>query len=303
MKNSKRNDELKKYLRLIGTLFNVDKIVNGKQQNKQIKNYYLTNHFAYLFFHNKRGFMHMGLSDTPHYKEEDLQKHLLIIQKLMDETNTKRVLELGAGNGSNSAYLANNNPSVEFRGLDLSKQSLQKKITNYHQEFGDFHKLDRYKDNSFDLVFVIEALCHSNHKNIVLHEVYKKLKKGGLFVIFDGYLNKVEASLNNEELIAKKLTEKSMAVNNFEHIKDFETKAITAGFVIQQKEDFSLSIMPTLMRFEKLSLILFWNKPVSKIIKSVLPFDLIKNSIAGLLMPTLIDRKIACYYLHVLIKQ
>lgn len=297
-----RNNDLNNYLSLIGSSFDIGKIISEKQERDEIRSYYLANHFAYLFFHNRKGFMHMGISKDKKYHPDDVLTHLAIIQEYIDSLKATKVLEIGCGNGSNSIYLARNNPSVSFEGVDLSKKSIQQKIPNYHQRFGDYHDLEKYKDDSYDLIFVIEALCHSNRKDIVLKEIKKKLRDGGVFIIFDGYVSKPINQLTDKEMIAKKLTEKTMAVDNFEHIEDFNKTIQESGLKLINKNDYSQNIMPTLKRFERLALIFFSHKMVTRSIKLLLPSNLVKNSIAGLLMPNLIEKGIACYYLHVLQK-
>lgn len=296
------NDNFKKYLKIIESNFNINRLINEKQQNKQIRNYYLTNHLAYLVFHNRKGFMHMGLSKNNKYSSNDLLGQLKIIQKYIDEIKAQQVLELGAGDGSNSLYLAKNNQSVNFIGIDLSKNPSNKKAVNYKQELGDFHNLNKYANESFDLIFVIEALCHSTRKDIVLNEVYKKLRKKGLFIIFDGYVNKPLYQLTDDEILAKKLTEKTMAVDGFDFVDDFEKVVRKSNFSIITKRDLSQEIMPSLKRFEKLALLFYKLPLVTNLIKFLLPQESVQNSVAGLLMPTLVQKRVACYYVHVLKK-
>lgn len=290
------------YLKIIESNFNINRLINEEQQNKQIRNYYLTNHLAYLVFHNRKGFMHMGLSRDNKYSSNDLLGQLKIIQRYIEEIEAQQVLELGAGNGSNSFYLAKNNQHVDFIGIDLSKNPSNKNIVNYRQELGDFHNLNKYDNENFDLVFVIEALCHSTSKDTVLNEVYKKLRKKGLFIIFEGYANKPINQFTSDEILAKKLTEKTMAVDSFDFIDDFEKVIKKSNFSIIAKKDLSQEIMPSLKRFERIALIFYKLPLVANLIKFLLPQDLVKNSVAGLLMPTLIQEKIACYYMHVLKK-
>lgn len=297
------SDKLKMHLDVIKKTFDVSKIINQEQKEKEIRNYYLINHLPYLLFHNRNGFMHMGLSKTAKFKYDDLLEPLRIVDNYIKLTGAKNVLELGAGNGSDSIYLAGQNREIKFEGLDLSKNSLNKnKRINYKQEIGDYHDLSKYKDESFDIVFVIEALCHSLNKKRVLYEVYKKLKKGGLFIIFDGYYKKPLTDMSKNEKLAAYLTEKAMTVDKFENINDFDKTIKKTPFELVKKENFSLLILPSLKRFERMALAFFKYPVFTRIINKILPLDFTKNSIAGLLMPILIQRNVGCYYLHVLEK-
>ncbi len=298
-------DTLDWCLDIIRKNFDVQKIINEPQKEEEIKKYYLTNHLAYLLFYNKDGYLHMGITRKGSFQRSDLLEHLHIINTYIHKIKAKSVLELGPGNGSNSAYLAKNNPDVNFVGLDLSKKPLNKhkNIKNYSQRFGDFHNLDKFPDNSVDLVFVIEALCHSSDKLVVLKEVYKKLKKGGLFIIFDGYRTKHSNEYKKDELLAMQLTEKTMSVDKFDEITDFEEKIKKSHFSILYKENLSPFILPGLKKLRKKAL-LFYNVPILKtILRGVLSDIILRNSIAGLLMPVVVEKKLASYYLHILSQQ
>lgn len=74
-----KNNNLSEYLRLVNSSFQTDKLIKEKQKSDEIRNYYLTNHLAYFIFHNRKGFMHMGISRNGVYKEEDLLEPLKIL--------------------------------------------------------------------------------------------------------------------------------------------------------------------------------------------------------------------------------
>lgn len=109
-------------------------------------------------------------------------------------------------------------------------------------------------DNGVDIVFVIESLCHSSTKKRVFKEVKRVLKRNGVFIIFDGYTGKKATKLTKDELLAKKLTEKGMSVDNFDYYPDFRKDLTNSELkIIEEEEDVSLLILPTLRKFEKLA--------------------------------------------------
>lgn len=297
-------DKLITYLNLIKANFDVRSIIRKKQENKEVKSYYLSNHLAYLLFHDWDGFMHMGISKNGKYHKEDLLVPLNVINSYINQVNSRRVLEIGAGNGSNSVYLARKNKDVQFIAIDLSKHALKRHraIKNFKQEIGDYHNLSRLENETFDVVFVIEALCHSVNKIIVLQEIYKKLKHGGFFVIFDGYGNKPSQELSVNERLAKKLTEKSMTVDNLDYINDFRKVIKKTGFKLIKEENLTQEVLPTMRRFEKLALVFYKNPLANRILRAFFSKDVLKNSIARLLLPTMLELRVGCYYLHVLQK-
>jgi len=244
----------------------------------------------------------MGISTTNSFKEEDLLVQPNIIGKYIEETRAIEVLELAMGKGANSTYLAKKYPNTNFYGMDLENGQLDintfKDVHNLHVSYGDYHKLDTFPSEKFDIVFVIEALCHSNNKEIVAKEVYKILKNGGIFIVIDGYLNKKVEELTKDELLAKQLTEKGMMVSNFEYINNVKDKIKSVGFNLVEEKDYSQNIIPSLERFEKLAgNTIFKYKIIGKIVDRILPNEITFNAVSGYLMPTLIRNDIACYKL------
>jgi SAM-dependent methyltransferase len=294
-------EKLEKYLAMIKAVFDVEEIIGERQENQRVREYYLATHLAYLFFYNRHGFMHMGISMDGTYREEDLFEPLRIIDAYLKDMKAGRVLELGAGNGSNSAWLARQNPAVDFSAVDLSKKLLRKNsgLVNFRQMEGDYHDLKALEDESFDAAFVIEALCHSTDKRKVLEEVKKKLKPGGLFIVLDGYALKPRRELSSPELLAQRLTEKSMAVEAFENIDDFRNTVDGSGFSVVVERDLTENVMPTMRKFERLALAFYHFPLLAKLIRIILRLDIVKNSAAGLLMPTMLELGLDGYFLHV----
>lgn len=200
---------LSEYLDDIRHLFDIVTLLNSEQNNREIQKYYIGNRLAYHLIHHSQGFMHMGLSRNGRFERSDVLGQVNFIQHFITPM-TQNVLELGAGNGTNSIYLSLHNSETQFYALDLSTTPLKfrSRPQNFSQEIGDFHNLDRYSDNFFDVVFVIEALCHSDDKNKVFTQVYKKLKRGGVFIIIDGYTRRAERNLSDDETLAKKTNSK-----------------------------------------------------------------------------------------------
>ena len=84
-------DRLREYLKLIKANFDVQQIINEKQDDQVIKDYYLINHLGYLVFHNWMGFMHMGISQNKVIKKEDLLAPLNIIDTYIKNLGAKNI--------------------------------------------------------------------------------------------------------------------------------------------------------------------------------------------------------------------
>lgn len=289
---------LSQKLKKLSELFDFNKVLLANTDIKSIARYYKVNKFSYSLFHSEN-FIHMGITRSGVFKKEDLFEQVKIIEKFIDK-RTKKTLELGTGRGANSIYLAKNHPDIEFIGIDLPKGQLQyafkngKDLRNFKPQEGDFHNLSNFSEKSFNIVFVVESLCHSGNKEKVIKEVKKVLKKDGLFITIDAFT--IKDNLNKEELLSKRLVEKSMSVPAFENYNKFIDLLNKNMFKVVFEEDDSFEILPTLRRFEKDARILL-SLPnfLSKIILKVFPSEFTYNAIAGYLMPDLIESKIASY--------
>jgi len=230
------------------------------------------------------------------------------VAKYIKENKAKDVLELACGRGANSFYLADKFKDIKFYGIDLSRGQLNyarkriNKFRNVRINQGDFHNLENFEKNKFDIVFIIESLCHSPHKEIVLEEVNRVLKPEGIFIVIDGYWRNSDKKSDLERK-TKKLGELSMAVNNFETYSNFIIQAKEKNFDIKYEEKVSKFLLPNARKFAKLAS-KFFNRPkLAKFLKTFLPEIFLLNSIAGYLSPNVIEQGFFKYYLTVLIKK
>ena len=301
-----KEKELKAKIQDLGKVFDLQKVLNVKSNKEYIKKYYRINKFPYSLFHTTSGLIYMGISRDGKYNHEDLLEHARIIQSNIN-SGTKKVLELATGRGASSAYLAEKFPNVEFYGIDISNSQLEfarrkaRKLKNYFPDNGDYHNLKKFKSSFFDIVFIIEALCYSENKEKVFGEAYRVLKKGGLFIVFDGYYQR-KNSLGGEQILAQKLVAKGMALNNIESYSEFLKKAKTAKFKLLFEEDLSSYVIPTMERFERIAKRFLKFSKVFSILFRLFPKEFTYNVVSAYLMPYLFKNKLAFYKLTMLKK-
>lgn len=294
------SDVISQKLHKIKDVIDINYLLNETEDADQVKDYYKTNKLAYKVFHNWQGYLHMGISPNGKYQKSDLLAQLKEIQSHITHT-TKSILEMGCGRGSNTFYLANKNPNVHFSSIDLSTTPI-KQLENVDFKLADYHDLSMFKDESFDIVFAIETICHSDNKIKVLKEISRVLKPHGIFIIYDGYSNKNISKMTEDEKVSSILTAKGMAVNEFEQLSSFEKYLDVALFSVEEKTDLSENIKPSLLRFEKMASRFFKFKTIGKIFKLMLPEKVVRNSISGYLMIDLINNGTFVYYKHILKK-
>lgn len=295
-------------LQAIGKVFDIPEILKISPDSNYIQKYYKLNRLAYTLFHTSTDLIYMGVSRDGVYKASDLLEAGRTVEKYIANLQATNVLELATGRGANSFYLAQRHPSVSFSGVDISEGQLQyakkkaKVIDNYSPLSGDYHNLSKFADSTFDIVFVVEALCYSERKDVVLREVFRVLKPKGVFVIFDGYREKSDILLTESERTARTLTEKTMALNQFETYESFIDKVRTQNFSIEKEEDVSEYVVPTMNRFEKMAKTFFRHPHLAKVMNTFLPKEVLYNAIAGYLMPNLMRAKVFSYKITILKK-
>lgn len=301
------NEEtLKEYLDKIENVFNTKSIIDENIDKSKIQKYYYDSNLGYNLVHSKEGSVHMALNyDGVFNKEGYFQQVREINEHLMSDN---KVLELGCGKGFNSFFLAKKNNSSKFFGIDISNKHLNyaKKradsLENLNFNYGDFHSLD-FDDNEFDVVFELESVCHSDSPETVLKEVNRVLKSVGKFILYEGFRTKGFENLTKTQKKAASLIEKTMAVNNGHNINEWLEIAKNNGFTVIQNDDISIAIMPNLKRFHRMARKYFKYNLTAKIILAVMPKNLIKNTVAGLLMPFSIMQKTHSYNRLVLTKK
>lgn len=294
---------LKAKLEKISRVFDIEKLLEVRADKNYIRSYYSKNKIPYSIFHTKQNFVHMGISRDGKFKNEDLLEHVKLVDNYIRESAATNVLELASGRGANSLWLAEKHPATQFRGIDLSTDQISFakrdaiKYKNFAVTLGDFHNLAQFGDSIFDVVFVIEALCHSSKTSEVLSEVHRVLKTGGYFVVFDGYLG--NKNLSDEEQLAAKITGRGMAVDGFLKYSDFKEQAGAVSLGLVMEENLSPFVVPTMKRFERLAKMFFKYPNMAKLLARLLPKEFTYNSVSGLLMPILFDHQVFEYWVTV----
>ncbi|QAA82725.1 SAM-dependent methyltransferase [Aequorivita sp. H23M31] len=302
----KSQENLQKYVDKIERVFNTDSIINEDIDKTKVQKYYRESNAAYNLVHSKDGSVHMAVNYDGIFNDEGYYQQVKEINEYI-KPNFK-VLELGCGKGFNSHYLASSNTKSQFHGIDISKTHLKyakkraKNLRNLQPSYGNFHSLN-FDDNTFDIVFELESVCHSDSPKTVLDEVYRVLKTGGKFILYDGFRTENYTTSTALQKKSALLVEKTMAVNTGHTILEWLEIAKESGFEISVNDDISLAIMPNLKRFHRLAKKYFKYYMISKFIMILVPKNLIKNTIAGILLPFSIMQNLQSYQRIVLTKK
>lgn len=306
--DNKNPDELKKYLNKVDKIFDITKFLQQDLAFDDVANYYRESSLGYHLFHSANGSIHMALNYDGKFDQDGYFGQARIVEEYISQTGAKKILELASGKGFNSTYLAKRYPDVEFIGIDLTPEHIEysrKKsqgVKNLRFEHGNFQDL-QFPDDTFDIVFEVESVCHATNMQKALSESGRVLKTNGRFIAIDGFRNPDFDTFSDDLKTAAKLTEVSMAVGQPWKINEWTSLAETVGFKTEQMVDLSMAIMPNLLRLQFFARGYFKFPGLSKLFIKALPFYLVQNAIAGIFMPFTVDAEIQHYYKVVLIHQ
>jgi len=106
---------------------------------------------------------------------------------------------------------------------------------------GDFHRLeDLYPDATFDVVYFLEAFCHSDEPEVVLASVARVLKPGGAVFIKDLYRNRGSSPEEEVDIaVAVRNTEHHCHLNVWPRQRVLEALVAT-GYSIELDQPFEL---------------------------------------------------------------
>lgn len=295
-----RTAKLRRYLRFVDENFGIDKLSRTPTDADHTAGYYEDSYWAYHFVHSKEGAIHMALNPGGTFDRAGYYGQPCIVERVMRETDAHEVLELASGRGFSSRYLAAQHPGRAFTGIDLTAKHVRaarRSATEYpNVSFlqANFHDLP-FADESFDLVFVVESLCHSDDLAQALHEAHRVLRPGGRFIVIDGFRVGDAAAHGDDWATAATLVERSMSVDRFFDRDDFLASAQQTGFACETHNDLSQAILPTLRRYEDRALQYYESRLMNTLFRWFLPRNMLQNSVAGALMPLTIEQGIHSY--------
>lgn len=216
----------------------------------QVVHYYNTSHWLYqlLVYSRKSLGMHHGFwdSSTTNLEEAMLNENQEIID-LAKIIKHHKVLDAGCGVGGTVIYIAKKTEAhvtgitIVPKQIKLAKKYAKEKEVSHLTEFLLRNYTDtKFPNNSFDLIYGIESVCHAKSKLAFLKEAYRILKPGGIIIIADGYSsrsvkNEKERKIINDfnkafalhELITPKQMTQALSQSNFINIKTFnKTEAV-----------------------------------------------------------------------------
>ena len=124
------------------------------------------------------------------------------IRDYLKNLNFNKLLDVGCGTAFLIDLLSKEH-DANFYGLDLSDKMIEiaksKDIKNAEFVVGKSNELP-YEDNTFDIVVCSQSFHHYPYQDEAVDEVYRVLKKGGLYILSDSGLGGFSAWFDNNIL-------------------------------------------------------------------------------------------------------
>ena len=112
----------------------------------------------------------------------------------------KKILDAGCGIGGTVVYFAKKFPDIKFTGINIVPDHIEmaknlakekKVLSNTDFFVKDFVDTD-LSSNHFDAIYLMESSCYALQKQMLIREMYRILKPGGILVITDVFRTLVE---------------------------------------------------------------------------------------------------------------
>lgn len=219
---------------------------------KDIARYYDLSESQYRFFWDldKSLSLHYGYWDTT---TKNFHEALLNINKVLSQkakiVKEDIVLDAGCGIGGSSIWLAKN-IGCSVTGISLSEKQVNKANTLAAKEqvrhlakfeYQDFNATS-FPDETFDVIWAIESVCHAPDKSVFLKEAFRIMKKGGRLIIADFFKT---GNINRKDAMQLRKWAHGWAVQDFSYRGEFNDQLQKAGFSSIIIEDATAAITPS----------------------------------------------------------
>jgi len=207
--------------------------------------------------------MHFGFYDeeTSTHAEALVNMNRVLATRAELRSND-RVLDAGCGVGGSAIWLARE-LGVRVVGINVvpgdidqgrryaRRRNVADRVTFQLQDM----TRTSFPDESFDVVWAIESICHVPDKREFLAEARRLLKPGGRLVVADGFRRRQSFDLADEQLLHGWLS--GWAVPDLVTPEEFIGAAQLNRFAHVQFKDVTAHVWPSARRMHRLAMVLY----------------------------------------------
>ena len=233
--------------------------------------------------------------------DEAVEKMIETLADVVGIGEDDHVLNLGCGVGEDAVWLARERGcsvtgvNIHDRQLELARayaasEGVEDQVTVRND---DFHRLETVEDDSVDVVWGLEALCHSSDDDQVIAQARRVLGEGGRLVLADLFRHRRDLS-DSEASRLEKLYD-SWAVS-YDPLPDLTDALDRRGFTAAKTVDVTDAVRPSVKAGYRNSL---YGYPYYRLLNLVGRADdrLVEISIGGYHCYKLIEHGTVGYYI------
>lgn len=229
---------------------------------KEVAEYYNTTqlHYEKWWGLKKNLSLHYGIWDVGvNNFDASLKNTNQVLLSTCKISSSDRVLDAGCGVGG-AAFFVHHQTKANVTALSLSnkqisyarEQAVQKGVSSQvNFQVMDFTQTS-FPNQSFDVIWACESVCHVEDKLDFINECYRLLKEGGRIILSDFFISSEDQEDKNRYIEKWKNT---WGVPNYSTIQSFTENLENAGFSSTETKDYTKNIERSAKRMYYASLL------------------------------------------------